>query len=158
MDIRDYWMNEKRRASPLLAEDCLLAQSIEGLLWRKPTLKLGEAAAIYYPRQSPRGETPGATWLPTSRLSQNGTRCYVLPASLESIYTLEASRDLLRQVSGCSDILLNMLKLNFRYLLVSRPSASRIEFFSDLPDHEMDMSYSSNLSNSRSQHRFLPQV
>jgi len=31
----------------VLAENCLLAQIIEGLLWRKPTLKLCEAAAIY---------------------------------------------------------------------------------------------------------------
>jgi hypothetical protein len=30
-----------------LAEVCLLAQPIEGLLWRKLTLKLGEAVAIY---------------------------------------------------------------------------------------------------------------
>jgi hypothetical protein len=32
-----------------VAEDCLLAQRIECLLWRKPALKLDEAAAIYEP-------------------------------------------------------------------------------------------------------------
>jgi hypothetical protein len=31
------------------AEDCPLAQLIERLYWRKPTLKLGEAVAIYDP-------------------------------------------------------------------------------------------------------------
>jgi len=30
-----------------MAEDCLPDQPIEGLFWRNPTLKLGEAAAIY---------------------------------------------------------------------------------------------------------------
>jgi len=35
------------RQCPLLAEDWLLAQPVEGLLWRNPTLKVGEAAAIY---------------------------------------------------------------------------------------------------------------
>jgi len=34
---------------PILAEDCLLALRIEGLLWRKPTLKLGESAAANDP-------------------------------------------------------------------------------------------------------------
>ena len=37
---------------PFLAEDCLLAKLIECLYWRKSTLKLGEAAAIYDPKRS----------------------------------------------------------------------------------------------------------
>ena len=35
-----------------MAEDCILAQPIERLLWRKLTLKLGEAAAIYDPERA----------------------------------------------------------------------------------------------------------
>jgi hypothetical protein len=34
------------------AEDCPLAQLIEGLLWRKPTLKIQKLAAIYDPTQT----------------------------------------------------------------------------------------------------------
>jgi hypothetical protein len=34
------------------AEDCLLAQFIGGLLWRKPTLKLDESEARSDPQQS----------------------------------------------------------------------------------------------------------
>jgi hypothetical protein len=32
---------------PNLVEDCLLAQPVVGFLWRKPTLKFYEPAAIY---------------------------------------------------------------------------------------------------------------
>jgi hypothetical protein len=36
-----------------VAENCLLAQPIEGLLTRKLPLKLDESAAIYDPKQTP---------------------------------------------------------------------------------------------------------
>jgi len=35
-----------------LAEDCLLAPLIEGLLWRKPTLKIDRPAAIADPEET----------------------------------------------------------------------------------------------------------
>ena len=37
---------------PLLAEDCLLAQLIGRLLWRKQTLKLSKSATIYDPTET----------------------------------------------------------------------------------------------------------
>jgi hypothetical protein len=40
-------MTAEESITLLLAEDRLLTQPIESFLWRKPTLKLGEAVAIY---------------------------------------------------------------------------------------------------------------
>jgi hypothetical protein len=51
-DIRDYWMNKKRRESPLMAVHRSLRIFFQCLLWRKQTLRIHKSAAIYDPQQT----------------------------------------------------------------------------------------------------------
>jgi hypothetical protein len=71
---------------PLVAEDCLLAQLIEGLLWRKPTLKSHFSAAESDPQQTSDGsysDNPTASRFALSRLWESDLKLFAQLTALK---------------------------------------------------------------------------